>query len=147
MSHLVFSPYSADARAFVFSTFAASLGVDHRQQVRSERALRRAMLDPGARAVVVHPASHPEELFGWAVALPSCLVYVYVRHDYRRSRLATVLGDEGRHIGSQLIKHVDGVWQTVPAALWTADVSRMAAAGYPIRYDLQEHERFEQLAR
>lgn len=150
MSHLVFTPYHADARAFVFSTFSESLrqtGVDRTDRLAYERAMGRAMLEPDARTCIVSPAGHPEEFLGWSVALPDALLYVYVRFDYRRGKCAPVLGEEGRHIGHRLIKHVDGVWSQVPAALWTKDASRMAAAGYPIRYDLDQHERFRQLAR
>jgi hypothetical protein len=151
MSHLAFSPYTEAAHAFVYSTFWDSLRVgadlSKDERVACERALKRAMLDPSTKAVLAHPAGHQEELFGWAVSTPDFLAYVYVVHSYRRSALADVMGDDGRHLGSQLIRHVDGVWPVVPAALWTRDSSRMAAAGYPIRYDLDQAERFMRLAR
>ena len=104
-----------------------------------ESALKRLMRDPSTVAAVVTPRGDRDEFMGWAVATPTCLVYVYVRFPYRRGRI-------GAHVGTALIEAVTGRRET-SAAIWTLDASRMAAHGYPIRYDLEENLRFKQLAR
>jgi len=141
--HLAFSEYTEAAHPFVFTTFAdsmretRSIGADNRRLY--EHALKRLLREPGTRTVLATPAGEPDELMGWAVAMPTSLVYVYVRWAYRRGKL-------GAHLGSALIELATGKRATT-AAIWTIDASRMAAHGYPISYDLDEHERFRQLAR
>jgi hypothetical protein len=127
----------------VFGTFANSMrstaSISPESRVVYERALKRLLLDPSSRAIVVTPAGEPAELMAWAVASTSALAYVYVRHCYRRGKI-------GAHLGTALIEMATGSRST-PAAIWTTDASHMAANGFPIRYDLDEHEKFKQLAR
>ena len=143
VSHLAFAEYSESAHPFVFGTFQDSLrgtpsiSADNRRLY--EHALKRLLLDASTKTALVTPAGAPDELMGWAVASPTALIYVYVRFGWRR-------GKPGAHLGTALIELVTGNRQT-PAAIWTMDASRMAASGYPIRYDLDENERFRQLAR
>lgn len=142
--HVSFRGYTDSARAFLFSTFSDSLretpGMDAGKRSTYERALERALRAPDTRTALVTPSGSPDELLGWAVSVPTALVYVYVRFPYRRGKLL------GMHLGTDLIERVTGDRST-PVALWTLDASRMAAHGYPIRFDLDEHERFKQLAR
>lgn len=141
--HLAFAEYSPASHPFVFATFVDSMretpaiGADARRLY--DHALKRLLREPGTRTVVVTPAGSPDEFMGWAVASPTALVYAYVRHAYRRGKL-------GAHLGTALIELVTGNRAT-PAAIWTLDASRMAASGFPLRYDLDENERFRQLAR
>jgi hypothetical protein len=141
--HLAYAEYSEHAHPFVFGTFACSLrdtpGITAENRRLYEHALKRLLREPGTRTVLVTPAGEPDELMGWAVASPTALVYVYVRFHYRRGKL-------GPHIGTALIELVTGD-RASPAAIWTTDASRMAAHGFPLRYDLDENERFRQLAR
>jgi hypothetical protein len=135
-------PLTADGYPFVFSTFGESLRRAHdgRDIALLRSALQRALRDVDCSAVVATPAGDANELLGWAVGMRGALLYAYVRFPYRRSKL-------GFHrLGDRLIGAVVGNG-TIPSALWTRDASQMAAAGYPIRYDLDAHERFRQLAR
>ena len=141
-SHVDMVPYSeAVHHAFVFSTFADSLRkLCTSGEIRSlELSLRRALIDPAAKTAVAIPRDSWDEFLGWSVALDGVLVYAYVRFPYRQSKIVS-------HLGDSVIRHVcpDGC---VRAAMWTLDASRMAAHGYPIRYDLDEHNRFRGLAR
>lgn len=140
-----------EARPFVFSTFAASLRQSDVPSADIEtysNALERALRAPETRTTLVFPSGHPDEFLGWAVSTPDRLVYAYLRFDYRRSKMRNVLGMEGIHLGSQIIDRVsDPLWLQIPSALWTRDASRMAASGYPIRYDLDQNEQFKQSAR
>lgn len=148
MSRLVYRPIDESARPFVFATFAKSLGFNGDEAKLLTHALDHVLRLPEAQTSVVSPRGHAEEFFGWAVAIPSCLVYAYVRFDYRRSKLRAALGEEGRHLGSKLIDSVGGdEWAQVPAAIWTVDASQMAASGYPIRYDLEQNSKLKQLVR
>lgn len=126
---------------FVFSTFSDSLRSRYSKDARVEleHALMRALLDPEVRTAMATPHGKPDALNGWAVGLRGVLLYAYVRFPYRCSKIVP-------HVGSSLIREVcDG--DTICSALWTIDASRMAAHGFPIRYDLDEHSRFLQLAR
>jgi hypothetical protein len=139
---ITIGPLTPRGYAFVFSTFGDSLRHtdDARDIILLRNALQRALRDTDCAAVVATPASDNDELLGWAVGMRGALLYAYVRFPYRRSKL-------GFHrLGDRLISSVVGDG-TVPSALWTRDASQMAAAGYPIRYDLDAHERFRQLAR
>jgi len=142
-SHLAFAEYTEAAHGFVFGTFSHSLretpGNSAESRLTYEHALKRLLRTPGTKTVMVTPAGESGELMGWAVATESALIYVYVRYAYRRAKL-------GAHLGTALIELVTGNRAT-PAAIWTLDASRMAAAGYPIRYDLDENEKLRQLAR
>ena len=139
---ITIGPLTPTGYAFVFSTFGESLrhvggGYDI---MLLRNALQRALRDVECSAVVATPAGDSDELLGWAVGMRGALLYAYVRFPYRRSKL-------GFHrLGNRLISAVVGDG-TIPSALWTRDASQMAAAGYPIRYDLDAHERFRQLAR
>ena len=141
--HLAFAEYTERAHPFVFGTFAASLrdtpSVTAENRRLYEHALKRLLREPGTKTAMVTPAGESDELMGWAVASETALVYVYVRFAYRRGKL-------GAHLGTALLELVTGNRST-PAAIWTMDASRMAAAGFPLRYDLDENERFRQLAR
>lgn len=141
-THISFAAYTERAHPFVFGTFSDSLKQTHSISTQSrltyENALKRLMLEPTTRSIVVVPAGESDEFMGWAVASPSYLAYVYVRHCYRRKA--------GLHLGTALIELATGNRAT-PFAIWTNDASRMAASGFPIRYDLDEHERFKALAR
>lgn len=137
-------PMHAGARNFVFSTFDFSVGkstCDGAANTRSlDRAFARALHDPGVNAVVMTPLGVRDEFLGWAVALADYLVYAYVRYDYRRRRII------GLPLGTMLIKHVVPK-PVIPCALWTQDASDMAAAGFPLRYDLRARAAFTALER
>ena len=141
--HLAFSAYSEAAHPFVFGTFARSLrgteSISPSDRITYEHAIKRLLRDPGTRAAMVTPAGEPDELMAWAIGSEGCLVYAYVRYEYR-------LGKIGSHIGRELIEFVAG-GRPCPAAIWTIDASRMAAHGYPIRYDLDRNQQLRQLAR
>jgi len=142
-SHVDMVPYSDDVHhAFVFSTFADSLRkLCMSGEIRSlELSLRRALIDPSCKTAVAIPHDSWDEFLGWSVSLGDVLVYAYVRFPYRMSKIVS-------HVGDSLIRHVCSDDGSVRAALWTLDASRMAGHGYPIRYDLDEHNRFRQLAR
>ena len=138
---------------FVMGTFWASLrdnpGVRKDERETYERALARALRDPGATSCVVSPAGEPEEMIGWAVALPGlrnvalpALAFAYVHYKFRRGRFL------GHHFGRDIIGRVARTEGNVlPLAIWTRAASRMAAKGFPARYDIDEHERFINLAR
>jgi len=139
---ITIGPLAANGYAFVFSTFGESLRHTEggRDVMLLRNALQRALRDTDCAAVVATPAGDTDELLGWAVGLRGSLLYAYVRFPYRRSKL-------GFHrLGDRLISAVVGDGP-IPSALWTHDASQMAAAGYPIRYDLDAHERFKTLAR
>lgn len=139
--HLAFRALADDAMPWVFGTFAESLRAtrDIRAEDRLlyEHALKRLLKEPVTKAVALTPNGEPGELMGWAVATPTSLVYAYVRYPYRRGKL-------GAHLGTALIREV---YAGEAAAIWTVDASRMAAAGFKLRYDLDQHEAFKQLAR
>lgn len=142
--HLSLVEYTDAARPFVFSTFADSMadtpGICAENRRLYEFSLKRLLREPGTRTALVTPHGSPDEFMGWAVASPTSLVYVYVRHHYRRGKILQT------HVGTWLIEVVTGSRET-PVAIWTTDASRMAASGFPLRYDLDENEKFRQLAR
>lgn len=141
--HTEYHVYTDAHRPFVFGTFQESLtetpSITSDTRRLYEHALKRAMMDPSTRAVVLVPRGAPDEFLGWAVASDTALLYVYVRFPYRRGKL-------GEHLGTSLIERVT-LDREMPLAIWTMDASRMAASGFPFRYDLDENERFRQLAR
>jgi len=143
VTHVDLLRYSESAHhPFVFATFSDSLrsSTDWNSRRQLEHALHRALLDPESSTAVATPKGRPDELLGWAVSLRGALFYAYVRFPYRMSKIV-------RHVGDGLIREVCGQAPGVRAALWTLDASRMAAHGYPIRYDLDAHNEFKQLAR
>lgn len=142
-SHVDLIHYAEDDHhPFVFSTFCDSLrrDVDFNARRMLENSLRRALLDPDVKTAVATPRGKRDELLGWAVGLRGALLYAYVRFPYRMSKIV-------KHVGDSLIREVCCPDVGVRAALWTLDASRMAAHGYPIRYDLDAHNAFRQLAR
>lgn len=153
-----FRPYERDRdRRFVFGTFLPAVGDTPGTMSDSReahgRALERVLRGPDVRAVVLTPSGSPDELMGWAVATSRALVFVHVAYQYRRGRL-------GFHYGSALVEAATGAdgrhfWAemhgcvhkgpAIPCALWTRAASRMAAKGFPWRYDLDEHEKLIEL--
>lgn len=145
--HLSYSPIDNRHMQFVFGTFLDSLrdnpGSTSESVQSHERALARALRGPDARTIVVTPAGYPDEMIGWAVALPTCFVFAYVRYANRRGRL-------GHHFGSDMVNRLwpqTPIASVTPAAIWTRAASRMASKGFPARYDIDENEKFLQLAR
>ena len=140
--HLEHVAITREHYPFVVGTFSDCLQAESWMTSESrhvhERALLRALRDPSALAIVVTPRGYPDELIGWSVAMPTALLFAYVRYPFRRGRL-------GHHFGTDLIERVCQSW--VPCAVWTRAASRMAAKGFPTRYDIDEHEKFLQLAR
>jgi len=152
--HLDYSRIQPQHLQFVCGTFSDAVretpGTKSETWTLGERALTRAIRDPQAKTCVVFPAGYPDELIGWALSMPTCLVFAYVRYSHRRGRVL------GHHFGIDLLTRVanlpivDAAFDadaSVPVAIWTRSASRMAARGFPIRYDLDEHEKFLQLAR
>lgn len=142
-SHVDIIRYSeAVHHPFVFSTFCDSLRSSHDfNSVRKlENSLRRALIDPDASTAVATPKGEPDELLGWAVGLRGILLYAYVRFPYRQGKII-------KRVGDTLIRMVANGETGYRAAMWTLDASRMAAHGYPIRYDLDAHCEFTKLAR
>lgn len=142
-SHVDLVRYSDDVHhSFVFSTFCDSMrdSADYESIRLYEFSLKRALIDPGAMTAIATPKDSWDEFLGWAVGLDGALLYAYVRFPYRMSQIV-------RHVGDSLIRRVAGDAGGVRAALWTLDASRMAGHGYPIRYDLDAHNNFRQLAR
>lgn len=143
--HLDYAPIEQRHMAFVMGTFWESVreqpNVEAVSRQTYERALARTLRAPDTRSVVVSPSGYPDEMIGWAVAMPTCLVFAYVRYPDRRGRL-------GHHFGADIIGRVARFGGGVlPLAIWTRAASRMAAKGFPARYDIDEHERFLKLAR
>jgi hypothetical protein len=145
-AHLTYSTISDRHMRFVMGTFWASLrdnpGVRADERGTYERALARVLRDPAATTCVICPAGAPDEMIGWAAALPTSLTFAYVHYNFRRGRFL------GHHFGRDIIGRVARFDESVlPLAIWTRAASRMVAKGFPARYDIDEHERFIQLAR
>jgi hypothetical protein len=143
--HLEYSKFDGDGAQFARVTFRESIrtmpGMTSEIRAAYDRAFARVLRDPTARAEVVTPRGYPDQKFGWAVSLPSCLVFAYVRYEARRGRL-------GHHFGMPLIRRVwSDLGNVIPICIWTHAASRMSKRGVPLRYDLDEHEKFLQLAR
>jgi hypothetical protein len=146
-SHLTYSAVGEPHMRFVVGTFWASLrdnpGVRVDERNVYERALARVLRDPGASTCVVCPVGAPDEMIGWAVALPTALIFAYTHYRFRRGRFL------GHHFGRDMVGRVSSSKSddVLPLAIWTRAASRMAGKGFPIRYDLDEHEKFINLAR
>lgn len=101
----------------------------------SVSAIARLARSPSSVALVAHASRHPDDFVGWVVGIDGGCAYVYVKKIARRKGL-------GRH----LLSHVNAD-PPIPMAHWTKSTSLMAAAGFPIRFDLQLFEHVRMYAR
>jgi hypothetical protein len=139
-SAIEYEPIGSRHRPWVVCTLLSSVRETPclgRELQLIEDALTRALDSKMTKTVIASPSGHPDVFLGYAIALGDALLFAYVRYANRRGRL-------GHRFGSDLIGRViDGRTSAhIPVILWTRAASRMAANGYPIRFDLDEYEKF-----
>jgi hypothetical protein len=100
-------------------------GVLARQQTS---AFGRMLQTRAGRAVVAVPRGHDEDFLGWALGLDGYVVFAYVRDWCRR-----------QGIGAQLLC---ALTDEIPIGVgyWTPDAAAMAAARFPIRYEIHAYQ-------
>lgn len=90
-------------------------------------ALARILRSGVGRTVIIAPKGSTEEM-GWAVAVDGLLLFVYVRHVFRRQGL-----------GAQLMCALTDA-APIGVAYWTPEAESIAEHGFPLRYDIKAYQ-------
>lgn len=130
-NHLDVIPAPPSSRPWILDSFRGQLsrleGGPRECAAEQTHALARLVGWQAGTAVVAVPRGYADDFVGWAVELGGALLFVYVREVFRR-----------QGVGSALMAALP-LRLPVEVAYWTADADAMAAAGFPIRYEIHAY--------